>query len=68
MAGAWERRRLVSGHTVIDVGELESDETQRLLVNDALQQVSFLLVKGDCAFRDNNGFFLSVESMRFGAV
>ncbi|XP_038121378.1 mucin-19 isoform X4 [Culex quinquefasciatus] len=27
-----------AGHTVIDMGELESDETQRLLDNDALQQ------------------------------
>lgn len=28
-----------SGHTVIDMGELESDETQSLLAHDALQQV-----------------------------
>ena len=57
----------MAGHTVIDMRELQSDETQRLLDNDALQQVSFLLVKGDFAFRDTDGFFLSVESIRFGA-
>lgn len=31
-----------SGHTVIDMGELESDETQHLLAHDALQQVGIL--------------------------
>ncbi|XP_065088608.1 serine-rich adhesin for platelets isoform X2 [Ochlerotatus camptorhynchus] len=30
-----------SGHTVIDMGELESDETQHLLAHDALQQTLY---------------------------
>lgn len=29
-----------AGHTVIDMGELESDETQHLLAHDSMQQVS----------------------------
>lgn len=33
-----------SGHTVIDMGELESDETQSLLAHDALQQVCTLII------------------------